>query len=68
MSEENIATTPETDNERDYREELLSIIRSSDTNEEIKEKLNRYEESSSLLLPVYNVYRLMSKTSVRTSD
>ena len=39
-----------------------------DDEEEIKEKLNRYEESSSLLLPVYNVYRLMSKTSVRTSD
>ena len=36
--------------------------------EEIKEKFNRYEESSSLLLPVYNVYRLMSKTFVRTSD
>ena len=34
----------------------------------LKKKLNRYEESSSLLLPVYNVYRLMSKTSVRTSD
>lgn len=45
MSEENIATTPETDNERDYREELLSIIRSSDKNEEIKEKLSDYHDS-----------------------
>ena len=45
MSEENIAITPETDNERDYREELLSIIRSSDKNEEIKEKLSDYHDS-----------------------